>query len=468
MGLKLNFLGAAHSVTGSRYLVDTGDVKLLVDCGLHQERQFRERDWAPFPVDPSTIDAVFLTHAHLDHTGLLPKIVRDGFRGPVYCTSATAEIAEVILLDSASLQEEDAETKRKRHQREQRKGPFPEVPLYTVRDAELCTPLFVSVEYRKPLKVAQGIEATFVEAGHALGSAALSLRIKRGQAERTILFSGDLGRPGKPILNDPAAVRHADYVVMESTYGDRTIDSPQNNAAELAEVVNWTVKAGGNVVIPSFALERAQEVLYYLNQLLLSDTIPHLMVFLDSPMAVRITEIFQHHYELMDAETHRLINRGTSPFDFAGLHMVKTIDQSKAINHIAGTVIIIAGSGMCTGGRIKHHLVANISRPDSTILFVGYQAAGTLGREIVDGAKQVRIFGQVYPVRARVVYLGGFSGHADQGQLLDWVSGLTQPPQHIFDTHGEPTVVEDFARLVHERTGWNATAPGYGEEVMLD
>ncbi len=468
MSIKLRFLGATHSVTGSRYLIQVDDTRLLVDCGLYQERRFRERDWAAFPVDPSTIDATFLTHAHLDHTGLLPKLVRDGLSGPIYCTSATAEIAEVILRDSASLQEEDAEIKKRRHEKEGRRGPYPEVPLYTISDAEACTPLFAQAEYAKPVEVAPAIEATFFEAGHTLGSASLRLRIGSGSSERTILFSGDLGRPGRPMLNDPASFKLADYVVMESTYGDRTVESPENNAGDLAEVVNWTVKAGGNLIIPSFALERAQELLYYLNELLLKNAIPHLMVFLDSPMAISITEIFQRHYELMDREMNRLVRRGRSPFDFSGLNMVRTIGQSKAINHIAGTVIVIAGSGMCTGGRIKHHLVTNISRPDSTVLFVGYQAADTLGRQIVDGAKQVRIFGQDFPVRARIVYLHSFSGHADQNQLLGWLSSLAKPPKRVFITHGESDVADSFAALARQKTGWNVTAPEYDDEVVLD
>ena len=468
MTIKLSFFGAARSVTGSRYLVDVDGTRLLIDCGLHQERQFRERDWGPFPVNPGSIHAVLLTHAHLDHSGFLPKLVRDGFRGPIYSTSATGEITEVILMDSASLQEEDAEIKKKRHQKENRQGPHPEIPLYRVADAEACTPLFTNVDYETPVDVAPGVQAAFFDAGHTLGSASLRLKVGRGSAERTLVFSGDVGRRGKPILNDPTTFKHADYVIMESTYGDRTLELPENNATALAEAINWTVRAGGNVVIPSFALERSQEILYYLNELLLENTIPHLMVFVDSPMAVAITKIFGRHQELMDKDMNRLIHRHRSPFDFAGLNMVTTVDQSKAINHIKGTIIVIAGSGMCTGGRIKHHLAANISRPDSSILFVGYQASGTLGREIVDGASEVRIFGETYPVEARVVYLHGFSGHADQPQLLDWVSGLTKPPRHVFITHGESGVTERFAALVHEKTGWNVSSPEFGDEVVLD
>lgn len=468
MTLKLRFLGAAHSVTGSRYLIETNGTRLLVDCGMYQERQFRSRDWAPFPVDPRTIHAAFLTHAHLDHSGLIPKLVREGFHGKIYCTSATKEIAEVILLDSASLQVEDAETKRRRHKREGRKGPYPEVPLYTVEDAEACFSHFAEARYKQVLNVAPGVEAAFFEAGHTLGSSMLRLRLEENGHERTLLFSGDMGRPDRPILMDPTTFTEADYVVMESTYGDRVTPAPEDNVRELADIINWTVKAGGNVLIPSFALERSQEVLYDLNELLMKNTIPHLMVFLDSPMAVSITEIFQRHREMMDKETIHLIRNGNSPFDFAGLNLVRTTEQSKAINHIAGTVIIIAGSGMCTGGRIKHHLVTNISRPDSSIVFVGYQAAGTLGRDIVEGARQVRLFGETYPVEARVVYLHGLSGHADRDQLLRWVMSLKTPPRHVFITHGEQEASESFAELLRSKTGWNVTSPAYYDQVVLD
>jgi metallo-beta-lactamase family protein len=468
MPIKLTFLGAAHSVTGSRYLVEANSTRILVDCGLYQERQFRGRDWAPFPVPPDTLDAVLLTHAHLDHCGLLPKLVREGFQHAIYCTTATAEIAEIILLDSANLQEEDAEFKQRRHERERRKGPYPEIPLYTTDDARACFPLFSPVHYRQTIEVGRDIQATFYDAGHTLGSAMLEVRIREKGAEKTLLFSGDIGRWGRPILQEPTLFEAADYVVMESTYGDRLLEPVADMPGELADNINWTVKAGGNIVIPSFALERAQEVLYYLNQLLLQNRIPHLMTFLDSPMAVSITEVFQHTPELLDEETLRLMRQGKSPFDFPGLHFVRTTDQSKAINHIAGTVIIIAGSGMCTGGRIKHHLVTNISRGDSTILFVGYQAIGTLGRQIVDGAKEVRILGQYHPVKARVVQLHGFSGHADQSQLLKWLSNLKRPPRRVFITHGEPEVSEKFAGLVREKTGWTTSVPEYADEFALD
>jgi metallo-beta-lactamase family protein len=468
MQTRLTFLGAAGSVTGSRYLLEANGARLLVDCGLYQEREFRERDWAPFPVRPNTIDAILLTHPHLDHCGLLPKLAREGFRGPVYCTSATADIAKIILEDAGHIQEEDAEFKKRRHERERRKGPYPEVPLYTAEEAKAAFPLFSPVEYEDNIDIARGIEATLYEAGHTLGSSMIKVRLQQNGGARTVLFSGDIGRRGKPMIRQPTVFDEADYVLVESTYGDRRLDPVEDMAGQLAENINATVKAGGNIVIPAFALERSQEILYYLNELLLADRIPHLMVFVDSPMAVSITEVFQHHPELFDQDMLKLMRQEKSPFAFPGLNLVRTIDQSKAINHIVGTVVIIAGSGMCTGGRIKHHLVTNISRPDSTILFVGYQAVGTLGRQIVDGAKEVRILGQNYPVRARIVQINGLSGHADREELLAWVSNLRRPPKHLFVTHGEPDAAQSFAELIRERMGWRVTVPKYRREVTLD
>jgi len=468
MQIKLTFLGAAQSVTGSCYLVEAGNVRFLVDCGLYQEREFRGRNWEPFPIPPATLDCVLLTHAHLDHSGLLPKLVREGFHGSIHCTAATAEIAEIMLLDSADIQQEDAEFKKKRHQKARRKGPYPETPLYTVDDARASFPLFSPVEYKKPVTIAKGIEATFYDAGHVLGSAMIMVRIRQNGEYRTILFSGDIGRRGKPILRDPTFFEEADYVLVESTYGDRLLEPIEDSAAKLARAINATVKSGGNVVIPSFALERSQEMLYYLNEFLIEDRIPHLMVFIDSPMAVSITDVFEHYPELFDEEMVELMRQKKSPFDFRGLSLVRTAEESKAINRIKGTVIIIAGSGMCTGGRIKHHLVTNISRKESTILFVGYQAVGTLGREIVDGAKKVRILGQHYPVRARVVQIDGFSAHADRDGLFKWLSSLRKSPRRLFVTHGESDVSQHFAALVKKQKGWKVTVPEYRQEFLLD
>ncbi|MEJ2739078.1 MAG: MBL fold metallo-hydrolase [Dehalococcoidia bacterium] len=468
MNIKITFLGAAECVTGSQYLVEVDRMKILVDCGIYQERDHLDRNWADFHTKPEDIDVVLLTHAHLDHCGLLPKLVREGFNGPIYCTSATAEITEIILLDSAKLQEEDAAYKKRRHEREGRKGPYPEVPLYTVRDAEAAIPYLSYVDYKEPVLLDHGIEATFYDAGHVLGSSILKLEVSRDNEKRTLFFSGDLGRCDKPILNDPTMISEADYVIMESTYGDRLLNSPEDGVEKLADVVNETVEAGGNIVIPSFALERAQELLYYLNEFLLEKHIPNIRIFIDSPMAINVTEVFKHHPELFDEEMNKLMNEGNSPFDFRGLSLTKTTNESKAINYIKEPVIIVAGSGMCTGGRIKHHLISNITRPESTILIVGYQARGTLGRHIVEGDKEVRILGHYYQVQARISRINGFSAHADRDQLYQWVSGLKTPPKRIFITHGEVEASRNFADYVNGKTGWNVTVPRYKEEVLLD
>jgi len=468
MSMKLQFLGAAQNVTGSRHLLEVNNTRILVDCGLYQERQFRDRNWEPFTVPPESIDVVLLTHAHLDHCGLLPKLVKDGFKGKIYCTSATAEIAQIILLDSAKLQEEDAEFKRKRHEKEGRKGTYPVVPLYTVTDAEATFPHFSGVRYKQPVEIAPGIEAIFCEAGHVLGSSIIKVKVNQNGQERSILFSGDIGRPNRPIVRDASLVEQADYILVESTYGDRVHQGPEDTKKLIAEVINSTKQAGGNIVVPSFALERSQELLYFINELLIEDAIPHLMVFLDSPMASKITEVFKRHRELYDEEMNEFVRNNASPFNFPGLKMVGTSDESKAINHIRGTVMIIAGSGMCTGGRIKHHLVNNISKPENTIMFVGYQAIGTLGRRIVDGEKQVRILGQERPVMAKVVRVNGFSAHADKEELLEWLGALKTPPRKLFVVHGESEAALSFGNYIKDKTGWEVSVPKYKDEVILD
>jgi metallo-beta-lactamase family protein len=468
MQIKLKFLGAAQNVTGSRYLLAVNGSRLLVDCGLYQERHLLARNWEPFTVEPRSIDAVLLTHAHLDHCGLLPKLVKDGFKGKIYCTAATSEIAQIILLDSAKLQEEDVEFKRKRHQREGRKGPYPEIPLYTIADAEACFPHFWPVDYKKPLKLGKDVEVTFYDAGHVLGSSIIEVKVSQNSQQRSVLFTGDMGRPDRPIVRDPTSFEKADYLLIESTYGDRIHQSRVDIKKMIAEVISSTKKAGGNIIVPSFALERSQDVLYYINELLLEDAIPHIMVFLDSPMATKITRVFKRHSELFDEEMAEFIRKHKSPFDFPELKMTDTTSQSKAINHIKGTIMVIAGSGMCTGGRIKHHLVQNISRPESTVMFVGYQANGTLGRQIVDGQKNVRILGQNYPVRAKVVQVSGFSAHADKEELLNWLTGLKKPPRRLFVVHGEPQSAQHFAEEVVQKTGWKVSVPAYQDEITLD
>jgi len=468
MSIKLQFLGAAQNVTGSRHLLEANGTKILVDCGLYQERQFRARNWEPFTCPPESLDAVLLTHAHLDHCGLLPKLVKEGFKGRIYCTAATAEIAQIILLDSAHIQEEDAEFKRKRHKREGRESPRPVEPLYTTADAEACFPQFSTVKYKKTIEIGAGVEATFCDAGHVLGSSIIRVKVSQNGQDRTVIFSGDIGRPDRPIVQDPSIVEQADYVLVESTYGDRLHEGPEDTKKLIAEVINSTRQAGGNIIVPSFALERSQELLYFINELLLQKAIQPLPVFLDSPMASRITRVFQKHRELYDEEMTEFVRRNRSPFEFSGLKMAGTSDESKAINHIRGTIMVIAGSGMCTGGRIKHHLVNNITKSENTIMFVGYQAVGTLGRRIVNGEKEVRILGQEYPVNARIARINGFSAHADKEELFEWLSGLKKPPRKLFVVHGETENANKFGDYVREKTGWDVTVPAYQDEVVLD
>ncbi|MHC4252845.1 MAG: MBL fold metallo-hydrolase RNA specificity domain-containing protein, partial [Planctomycetota bacterium] len=336
------------------------------------------------------------------------------------------------------------------------------------KDARAAAALFSPVEYGQTRSLGDGLECTWRDAGHIFGSSMLELVVTEGGESRTILFSGDVGRWDKPILRDPTIFDEADYVLCESTYGDRTHKAEDSIAGDLERVVNATREAGGNLVIPSFAVERAHELMYHLNVLLREDRVPHLRVFLDSPMAVRVTDVFKKHPDIYDREMKEYVMNGESPFDFPGLTLVRSVDESKSINHIAGTVIVIAGSGMCTGGRIKHHLVRNIGRRESTILFIGYQARGTLGRHIVSGEKKVRIFGKPFRVRARVEQIHGFSGHADRDELVKWLSGLAKPPRRLFVTHGEEEASEAFAKLVREEKGWEVSVPEYNESVELD
>jgi metallo-beta-lactamase family protein len=468
MQMKLRFLGAAQNVTGSRHMLEVNGTRLLVDCGLYQERQFEARNWEPFDVPASSIDAVLLTHAHLDHCGLLPKLAKEGFKGPIYCTQATAEIAKLVLLDSAKLQEEDAAFKRKRHEREGRKGKFPEVPLYDADDVEACNSLWRPIQYKEIVKIGPALEASFHEAGHVLGSSVIHVNAEQNGEVRSVLFSGDVGRINRPIVRDPDRIGDGDYVLVESTYGDRVHDTHEDIKTRIARTINEAKAAHGNVVVPSFALERSQDVMYYINQLLIEKAIPSVRVFLDSPMARSITGVFRKHVELFDDETRAFIRNGQSPFDFPGLTLIETTEESKSINHLRGTNVIIAGSGMCTGGRIKHHLVNNITHSRNTIMFVGYQAAGTLGRQIIEGEKEVRILGQMYPVRARIMKVEGFSAHADRDELIRWLGTLQKPPRRLFVVHGEAASAQSFAAYMHAKTGWDAVVPTFRQEVILN
>jgi len=467
MDIKLRFLGAAENVTGSCHLLEANGIRVLVDCGLYQERDFQKRNWEPFAEAPGTLDAVVLTHAHLDHCGLLPKLVKDGFKGPIYATEASVDIAEIVMRDSAKIQTEDAAYKKKRHERQGKSSPYPYEPLYRMEDVDRVIPLMQPVRYGKEQKVGTGLTVKFQDAGHILGSASVRFEITKHGATRSVLFSGDLGRWDTPILRNPELVDQADFVCIESTYGNRDHKDNGSIAGTLVRVIKAAQRAGGNVVIPSFAIERTQELLYRLGELRAEGRIPKVPVFVDSPMAVRVTEVFRRHHELLDADTLGRIARGEHPCDFPGLQLTRSVEESKAINRRGGTSIIIAGSGMCTGGRIKHHLFNNLARPESVILFVGYQADGTLGREILNGRERVRLFGEEVEVLARIEKVNGMSAHADRSELLRWLKGLNSAPEKVFVIHGEERASGAFAELVHDRLGWDTHVAKYQETVTL-
>ena len=466
MDIHLQFLGAARSVTGSRYLLEANGKRILIDCGLFQERDFQDRNYDPFPVPANSIDTVLLTHAHLDHCGLLPKLVAEGFGGDILGTRASLSIADIIMQDSARIQQEDLRYKLKRLKREGRKPKHPAKALYTVEDAQQTSRQLTPIEMEKDIEIAQGVTARWREAGHILGACSILITVKQNGDVRKILFSGDIGRTNQPILRDPKGFDGADYVITESTYGNRLHEPAADIPGKLERIVNRTVRYGGNIVIPSFAVERTQDLMYHLSHLLKEKRIPPMMVFVDSPMAIKVTEVFKRNAELFDKETRARLEEGDHPVDFKGLVMTRSPDQSKAINNVRGSCIIIAGSGMCTGGRIKHHLKHNISREENTILFVGYQAKGTLGRYILERPDDVRIHGDIQPVRAMITKINGFSGHADRDELFAWLRAMKKP-KHIFITHGEKDVAESYGELIEDKLGVNTTVPDYQQRVSL-
>ncbi len=459
--MNVKFLGAAKNVTGSKFLLEIFDKKILIDCGIYQEREFLNRNWDDFPVLPSSIDFLILTHGHLDHCGYLPKLVNDGFKGKIFCTEPTVEIAKIILLDSGKIQEEDAFNKKLRHKREGRKGRYPEVPLYTGQDAKNVFPLFAGYPYNHSFKLSDGIEVCFYDAGHILGSAIVEINVLLNGNKKKIIFSGDLGRKDKPILEDPTFLSEADVVFMESTYGNRVHNNEDIEGERLSKIINKTIKEGGNIVMPVFALERAQEILFYLSNFMKDKTIPEIPVFVDSPMAINITEVFKNHLKYFDDETRSLIEKEESPFDFSSLRLTRTVKESKNILNHKKPVIIMAGSGMCTGGRIKHHLISNITRKESSIVFVGYQAKGTLGREIIQKPKSVRILGNQYEIKANIENVEGFSAHADRNELLEWINAFSKKPKKVFIVHGEEEASESFASLLREKIKSEIIVPDY-------
>ncbi len=473
-GLTLRFLGANRQVTGSCHYLKTGGARLLVDCGMFQERSYQARNWEPSSLRPKNIDALFITHAHIDHCGLVPKLVHEGFRGPIHATAASAELIKLLLEDSARIQVEDAAYKKKRHRKEGRRGKHPVVPLFTEKDVRKTLPLIRPVPYGQEVKVNDHATVKFHDAGHILGSAMIEVDVRTGHGMRRLVFSGDIGQWDRPIVRDPSVFAEADYIIVESTYGDRDHNNTANGYQEddvesqLAEVIARTVAAGGNLVVPIFAIERAQEMVYHIARLVSAKKIPPVPVYLDSPMAARATDIFRRHRECFDEEAWRLINSGHSPLRFDGLRVVESAEESKEINRRKEPAVIMSTSGMCTAGRIKHHLAHNISKSESTILFVGYQAEGTLGRQIVSGSPRVRIHGRDHNVKASVEEIHGFSGHADAPALMRWLGNFKKPPRHVFVTHGEERSSLSLAERIRKELGWDVSVPEYQESFVMD
>ncbi len=466
--MRIQFLGAAREVTGSQYYIQSDGARLLVDCGMFQEREFLARNWEPSPIRLRNLDAVVLTHAHVDHCGLAPKLVQEGYRGPIITTAASADLVELVLRDAAEIQAEDAAFKQKRHRREGRRGKYPVKPLFTMRDVDRTLPLLQTAQYNEEVKIKDGLSVVFHEAGHILGSAMIEMLICDGEQTRRLIFTGDLGQWDKPIVRDPETFAQADYIVMESTYGNRDHENAGSVESQLERVIQETAAAGGCLVIPIFAIERAQELIYHLNRLLRAGRIPQLPVFLDSPMAADVNDVFRQHHDCFDSEAMEMLTAGQSLFRFPMLKVVRSQEESRAINDLTGPFIVMATSGMCTAGRIKHHLVHHVEQPECTILFVGYQARGTLGRQILDGNPEVRIHGRLRRVRARVAQIQGISGHADRAGLMKWLSSFKSPPRRLFVTHGEEEVSLSFAKLVRETLGWQVTVPEYKQVLELN
>jgi metallo-beta-lactamase family protein len=447
--MKLSFHGADHDVTGSCHMIECAGKRILIDCGLFQgERELVEENAGPFGFDPAAIDFLLLTHAHLDHCGRLPLLVKKGFRGEIVTTSASRELARLVLLDAGHLQEEEA---RSIARRAARRGNHKVInaPLFSEIDALNSLDFFGrTARYDRPLELAPGVRATFIDAGHILGSACIFLELEEKGNRRTVLFSGDLGNSNRPILRDPTPPPKADVVVMETTYGDRLHKPIDKSVDELYAAIVDTFTRGGNVIIPTFALERAQEILFFLREGVEKSLLPRSMqVFLDSPMAISATAIFERHPECYDEETAKLFSAGLDPLDLAGLHFTRETQDSIAINRVGGGAVIMAGSGMCSGGRVRHHLKHNLWRGDSSIVFVGFAASGSLARQIINGASHVHLFGEEIPVNAAIHTINGFSAHADQAELLAW-HRQTGEPERTFLVHGEEETMRRFSKLL--------------------
>jgi len=462
---RIKFLGGAGTVSGSKYLLDTGESGFLVDCGLFQgPKRLRLLNWENPPVSPESIDHVLLTHAHLDHAGMLPVFVREGFKGKIWATPVTAELCKISLLDAAHLQEEDARFANKmkfsKHQ--------PALPLYTTEDAMRVFPHLRALDYDQPKELAGGAKIRFLDAGHILGSAIVDITVPDGHQPVRLVFSGDLGRYDALILRDPAAVDQADYLLVESTYGNRE-HPPEDPVEELRSIIVDTAKRGGMLIIPSFAVGRTQTLLYLLRDMRLRGLIPDLPIFVDSPMAQRVTDVFCRHIDIFDEEAKAVFNKtGVCPILSPNLKFVQSKEESQKINDIRYPVIIVSASGMATGGRVLHHLKFRLPDPRNTVLFVGHQAVGTRGQLLRDGARTIKIHGEMVPVRAQIRTIEAFSGHADSGEILRWLGAFKAPPKMTFIVHGEPDASKALADDIHRSLGWKTHIPEHLESYNLE
>ena len=466
INMKLTFLGATKMVTGSSYLLEVGTKKILVDCGMFQgSKSITAHNSNEFLYDPTGIDCVLLTHAHIDHSGLLPKLCKSGFKGKIFATKVTNELCGIMLPDSAHIQEFDAEIANRKGQRA---GKKPVEPLYTIADAYACLTHFSPVDYDAKITLAPGVEACFRDAGHILGSAMIEVWVTEEGETIKLLFSGDLGQPNQPIIKDPTFIDEADYVIVESTYGNRLHEN-YDKEDKLAAIINETVARGGNVIIPSFAVGRTQSMLYYLHNLLKSGRIPDMPVIIDSPLAISATDIFLHNTQDYDNEASEMLYKDhDNPLLMPQLRFTKTAEESRSLNDLDQPAIIISASGMCDAGRILHHLKHNLWRSESSILFIGYQAQGSLGRRLVEGAKRVKVLGEEISVKATIHNLDGFSAHADQQQLLTWLSHLKKKVANIFLVHGEPEASTFFSQLLTEKLNVSSYIPNLGDIATLN
>lgn len=474
--MKVTFCGATKTVTGSNFLVEGAGKKFLVDCGLYQGGAKDEiKNEEPFPYDINEIDFMLLTHAHIDHSGRIPKLYKEGYRNPIYATNATCDLCAIMLPDSGHIQETETEWKNRKRIR---RGEEELVPIYDAETAAKSLELFKGEPYDQIIELDDDIHVRFNDAGHMLGSSTIEIWIRENGENKKIVFSGDLGNNDIPLLAEPTMIQDADFLVMESTYGNRLHIKNENKAKTFINIVTDTIKNGGTVVIPSFAVGRTQEILYELNKIKDSEDdspeferkyrlLMNTPVYVDSPLAISATEVFKENMDLFDKETQELIKRGDNPLEFPGLKFTQTVEESKALNESDESAIIISASGMCEVGRIKHHLKHNIWNPKNTILFVGYQAPGTLGRKIVDGAKTVKIFGEEVAVNARVEYIEGYSGHADQAGLLHFVDSFVKKPNHIFLVHGEEESQKVLRDKINENFDLPVSIPDYCESFDL-